>query len=189
MLIDTINPKGYNNRAGYVHSKSINRPGNCNFALKEIFWISSNIIMVRLTGYGYDSKPHQWITYYTGSTWTNWYETGKQKNVVSFTTSGITNGVKYSYWSNGSTVTVEVEGGLTASISSWGVLNLGTLPASCRPPMNLVFPIANSNNQASIYIGTNGVVQVSNRSGNTFYANEDTYGVREIFTVCTFTLV
>lgn len=189
MLIDTGNPKCYNNRAGYVYSESRNKPGNCNFAFKETIWINSSIIMVRLTGYGYDSKPHQWINYYTGSGWTGWYETGKANGQISYTNGATVNGVKYNYWSDGSTVTVEVEGGLTSSIGAWQSLSLGALPNACHPPMNLVFPVANSDNQVTIYIGTNGVIQVSNRSNSTFYANENTYGSREIFTVCTFTLV
>lgn len=107
-------------------------------------------------------------------------------NRIPYQTLGSIGGITAHYWGSGSTISVEVDGGLTQNISAWGNIKLGTLPSGCRPPMDLVYPVAGAgsgNAGACVFIGRSGSVQVANRSNNTLTGDN-----KEIFTVCTFAI-
>lgn len=71
LLIDTTNPLGNNNKAYYVATSTTNKPSNCSWAVREVMYIHSKAIVLRLTGSDNNGTPHQWFTYYDGS-WKNW---------------------------------------------------------------------------------------------------------------------
>ena len=98
---------------------------------------------------------------------------------------GSANGVTGNLWSNGSVVTVEVEGGLTATINAWSDMTLGYVPEGLQPPTTCVFPVsgATTTNGVCVQISNDRRVAICNRSNNTINASN-----WEVFTMCTYTL-
>lgn len=132
----------------------------------------------------FTSGKNAWLGHFVkkdNSVVANWTPLRQAYQYTQGTTQG---GVKYNFWSTGSTVTVEVEGGLNQNINAWGSLQIGVLPAVCRPPMTLVFPVASipgGQYGLTIQINTNGSIQIVNRSNQTITGDN-----KEVFTVCTF---
>lgn len=132
----------------------------------------------------FSSGKNAWLGYFEkndSSIIANWTPLRQAYRYTEGTQNG---GVKYNFWSTGSTVTVEVEGGLNQNVSAWGSLQIGVLPSVCRPPMTLVFPvagIAGGQYGLTIQINTSGSIQIVNRSNQTVTGDN-----KEIFTICTF---
>lgn len=104
---------------------------------------------------------------------------------IAYQSIGSANGVTGNLWSNGSVVTVEVEGGLTANINAWSDITLGYVPEGLQPPTTCVFPVSGTTttNGVCIQISNDRRVAICNRSNNSISASN-----WEVFTMCTYAL-
>ena len=104
---------------------------------------------------------------------------------IAYQSIGSANGVTGNLWSNGSVVTVEVEGGLTATINAWSDMTLGYVPEGLQPPTTCVFPVsgATTTNGVCVQISNDRRVAICNRSNNAINAEN-----WEVFTMCTYAL-
>lgn len=76
LLIDTVSATGNANKIYAVVTSTINKPSNCAWGIREVFWIHSKAIIIRITGCTTDEKPHQWVSIYTENSWRGWMESG-----------------------------------------------------------------------------------------------------------------
>ena len=104
---------------------------------------------------------------------------------IAYQSIGSANGVTGNLWSNGSVVTVEVEGGLTANINAWSDITLGYVPEGLQPPVTCVFPVSGNTatNGVCIQISNDRRAAICNRSNNAINAEN-----LEVFTMCTYAL-
>ena len=104
---------------------------------------------------------------------------------IAYQSIGSANGVTGNLWSNGSVVTVEIEGGLTANINAWSDITLGYIPEGLQPPVTCVFPVSGNTttNGICIQIYNNRRIAICNRSNNAINAEN-----WEVFAMCTYAL-
>ena len=122
--------------------------------------------------------------YYTEAEMNNLLNQKITMQKTNYYTLGTKSGITCHVWAIYPTVTVELDGGITQSIAAWNAMTIGTLPSKIRPPMDLIFPIANQAGGMyglTVFIGTNGQVQIANRSNQNFEISG-----AEIFTACTY---
>jgi hypothetical protein len=74
LSIDLINPFGTSNESGYVEKNlTSNLPADCELATREILWISSSQVFVRLTGFTTSNTLKTWLNFYNNGAWVGWY--------------------------------------------------------------------------------------------------------------------
>lgn len=74
LLIDINNMDGEYNDAGIVTNSSQYAPTDLITGIREVFWISSSNIAVKINGISSTGWYKEWVRYYNGSTWTEWNE-------------------------------------------------------------------------------------------------------------------
>lgn len=74
LLVDTGNMNGANNDAGIVTNSSQYAPTDLVTGIREVFWISSSNIAIKINGISSTGWYKEWFRHYNGSTWTAWNE-------------------------------------------------------------------------------------------------------------------
>lgn len=74
LLVNTGNMNGANNDAGIVTNSSQYAPTDLVTGIREVFWMSSSNIAIKINGISSTGWYKEWFRHYNGSTWTAWNE-------------------------------------------------------------------------------------------------------------------
>lgn len=72
--VDLTNPYGNANKTGRVDRKygSYNLPKNCQFGVREVTWVDTSWVIVRITGVSTQDRPMAWVAEYSCGAWKGW---------------------------------------------------------------------------------------------------------------------
>lgn len=71
--IDLNNMYGSANETGYVvKGTTINIPADCQLAIREVLYLDSTHIYLRLTGFTTSNTLKTWLAFYNNGNWVSW---------------------------------------------------------------------------------------------------------------------
>lgn len=90
LQVDLTNPYADVNKPRYVDraKSATNMPTNCQWGIREVCQITSNWVMVRITGWSTDSQYAMWTNVYVNSKWQGWDRFSKSEPHVLWTGTG-----------------------------------------------------------------------------------------------------
>ena len=90
LQVDLTNPYADVNKPRYVDraKSTTNMPTNCQWGIREVCQITSNWVMVRITGWSTDSQYAMWTNVYVSSKWQGWDRFSKSEPHVLWTGTG-----------------------------------------------------------------------------------------------------
>jgi hypothetical protein len=93
LQVDLTNPYADVNKPRYVDraKSATNMPTDCQWGIREVCQITSNWVMVRITGWSTDSQYAMWTNVYVNSKWQGWDRFSKSEPHVLWTGTGAFN--------------------------------------------------------------------------------------------------
>lgn len=91
LQVDLTNPYADVNKPRYVDraKSATNMPTDCQWGIREVCQITSNWVMVRITGWSTDSQYAMWTNVYVNSKWQGWDRFSKSEPHVLWTGTGV----------------------------------------------------------------------------------------------------
>lgn len=72
LLVNLTNVNGSDNDVGYIASTTTNKPTDCIIGVREVYYISANIIGLRIVGVDNSGEIGEWFNLYNASAWEGW---------------------------------------------------------------------------------------------------------------------